>query len=373
MIRLPSIRSKLLALFFLFGAVPILVVSLLSYFNSMKAVEEMVGNRTAGVSSSVAESRDALLAQATDSEIIWVNKPVQSYLNALAQGNRVLAMEARDEVERYYPKIFERYQALGEIILADYKGRPTVRQKPSVNAQSGWELIGTQIGRAVSGLELFGGEEEDEKSGGFRFDMDLPTGNEVPRVPLELLGGFDDAEKEAARLGLSLERGDYRCLWTFTNDGDPEVRIVHPVFSNRETSKRLGVAILKLDSSELFYADLALEPFGRQGEIALVDESTGIALYHSNPAFVGRALNTADPDLWHAAMAMDGTESVARWQKASGEYGNRLVASNRLTNAPWRLMVTALPKEFASETQQAGIINLLIAALATLVAAFLVV
>ena len=56
LIPLASIRAKLIALFLVGGVLPIALVSLVAYFNSLKAVEDMVGNRTDRLVQSVGES-----------------------------------------------------------------------------------------------------------------------------------------------------------------------------------------------------------------------------------------------------------------------------------------------------------------------------
>jgi hypothetical protein len=76
-LRLPSIRAKLLALFAVAGLLPIAVVSLLAYFNSLKAVEEMVGTAPAALRESPTSSRPNLSVGSTT--ILVVNRPVQGF------------------------------------------------------------------------------------------------------------------------------------------------------------------------------------------------------------------------------------------------------------------------------------------------------
>ena len=96
MIRLPSIRSKLLALFLVAGAIPIVAVSLLAYFNSVEAVDEMVANRTGRLAASIHDDLDRKVARRADDRIFWMNRPVQRFLGAaLTQAPLGAVLDAR--------------------------------------------------------------------------------------------------------------------------------------------------------------------------------------------------------------------------------------------------------------------------------------
>ena len=82
MFFLPSIRAKLLALFLVGAVVPIALVGLLSYFNSLRAVETMVGNRTYRLSRTVGEDLEKKLTRRINDRILLVNTPVQEFLEA---------------------------------------------------------------------------------------------------------------------------------------------------------------------------------------------------------------------------------------------------------------------------------------------------
>ncbi len=122
-LRFPSIRSKLLALFAVAGILPIALVSLLAYFNSLKAVEEMVGNRTERLSMEVAEELSGKLGRRVNDRILTVNRPVQEFLASAARGDAAAHMAAYSALEQYLATLFTEYGAYYEgLLLADAGG-----------------------------------------------------------------------------------------------------------------------------------------------------------------------------------------------------------------------------------------------------------
>ena len=122
-LRLPSIRAKLLALFAVAGLLPIALVSLLAYFNSLKAVEEMVGNRTERLSEEVAEQLSEKLERRVNDRILVVNRPVQDFLGAVDAGNAAGQMKAYSVLEGYLGDLFKEYADYYDgLILADSTG-----------------------------------------------------------------------------------------------------------------------------------------------------------------------------------------------------------------------------------------------------------
>jgi len=130
-LRLPSIRAKLLALFAVAGLFPIALVSLIAYFNSLKAVEEMVGNRTERLSEEVAEQLSEKLERRVNDRILVVNRPVQDFLGGIGAESSAGQMEAYSALEGYMGDLFKEYADYYDgVILADAEiGRASCRER----------------------------------------------------------------------------------------------------------------------------------------------------------------------------------------------------------------------------------------------------
>ena len=124
-----TIQGRLLALFVVAAALPLAVVSLISYHNSVESVEKMVGNRTSKLAVSVGDDLSEKLRRRLGDRIFLVNEPVQRYLETSALGNPALKMDARMDLTNYMSYLFQEYgRYYSEIILADAQGNPIFRR-----------------------------------------------------------------------------------------------------------------------------------------------------------------------------------------------------------------------------------------------------
>lgn len=125
MIRLPSIRSKLLAIFVVAGVLPLALITLVSYHNSLRAVEEMVGNRTSRLATTLGTELGRKLDSRVNDRILQVNQPVQDYLEAKARKDHRRGLEAIAALQAYLPSVFKQYAVFyDEMILAGPTGEP---------------------------------------------------------------------------------------------------------------------------------------------------------------------------------------------------------------------------------------------------------
>ncbi len=127
MIPFRSIRAKLLAIFIVAAVLPISALSLISYFNSLKAVEQMVGNRTERIAASVLDDLNVKVGRRIKDDLLVQNEPVVDYLESLnaAPAERHAALT---RLSNYVPELFEQYGAFYDgIILADAEGKPVFK------------------------------------------------------------------------------------------------------------------------------------------------------------------------------------------------------------------------------------------------------
>jgi hypothetical protein len=180
-----TIQSKLLGIFVMAAVLPIAVVSLLAYNNSLKAVEKMVGNRTNRVAASVGTDLDKKFRRRLGDTVLWVSQPVQTYLKLLdspdAAAKAKAATDVRDYYRYYVLQEYGRYYR--EIILADATGEP---------------LFPFGTSRAVEGL--FPAVTATREALADSLAAAMPYEFPLPKDPARVLEAYKRT-LEAARLG----------------------------------------------------------------------------------------------------------------------------------------------------------------------------
>ena len=375
--RFSSIRSKLFVLFLAGAVFPLALVSLLAYFTSLRAVEQMVGNRTAGLAQRVGEDLSRKLRIRLDDRILVENRPAQDFLaaaDAVAAGKKISGAEVsrlHRDLRLYLARLFEEYGGYyEEVIYADASGHPACRFHRSEGA--------ADLARAASAPQSVSGETELPR-GGERYQE--PAGGPgtgrrgtagsgtLPFPTFPSLGGFTEQDRAAAREGLNLAPGEVRITTDRVSPGNTRIlRVVMPVFSvvDVRLQKETMVADLRMDY--LFPASLAGERFGSHGELAVVNAESGEILFHTRAELVGRNMRLVDPALLRAfrTVAQRGGESP--WVKAPGQPGTRLASAFGLRSVPWKVIAASVPLEFEAEARRAGYRNLLVASLVVLLA-----
>ena len=133
--------------------------------------------------------------------------------------------------------------------------------------------------------------------------------------------------------------------------------------------------------------------FGERGHLVIFDTASGKVLYHTRPEWIGREMSQVDPDLVAATNRARAGKSpgaanptraggspgganpdaVAWAWVPGGSEGRRVATVLEGARAPWMIVATAVPGEFAIEARRAALFNLLVAAGALLAAASILV
>jgi len=196
-------------------------------------------------------------------------------------------------------------------------------------------------------------------------------GPEDPRLPVLMdldRGRYTEEEKLAARTGARLGPDENLVFLHRGASGQSEaVRLVRPVFSVKDAGRRLGVLILDLRVDYLFPEDLAGERFGTKGTLAVVNRKDGEVLFHTQPELVGQSLRIAAPELAGALERVADGEGPPLFE-VRDDTGRRLVATFPIDAVPWTVVATASPREFEAEAREAGLLNLIVASAAALLA-----
>jgi len=364
-IRLPSIRSKLLALFLVAAAIPLVGVSLISYFNSMEAVEEMVTNRTQRLAGSIDGDLDRKISRRLDDRIFWMNHPVQRFLAAALSGSVAESFAAQHELRAYLRDLFDRYQDYyNELILAGPDGSVLFKFHHAEGGQGTLAqaetsvIVATRIPGSELGAPGLGNLENQTTAG-------LPAPIPVPGPPVPGVSITSD-DREAARRGADLGPGDHLAITDLPQaDGSRVIRLVHPVYANDDPARRIGTLVVGLRPDYLFGDELSLVPFGGFGEVMVVDRTTGQVMFHSDSAKNSTWLSRSDPRL-AAVLAEPGAELATH--RVAGDHGSRVAVLRSLEAAPWTVIATGLPREFQKEARRAGFLNLMVASAAVILA-----
>ncbi|PYM08200.1 MAG: hypothetical protein DMD82_03310 [Candidatus Rokuibacteriota bacterium] len=360
-IRPRSIRAKLLLVFLGASTLPIAVLGFIFYRSSTRAVDEMVGNRAAGIARAVRAELDQRLSLRIEDRLLVANEPVQLFL---ARGRRPgggVAAGALDTLGRYLDQLFEQYdEYYEELILADPGAAPLVRYERSSGAVVPGEAHPRfDPGRLTTGPGAGSGE------GG----PSPPHHAASPLVP-----EFREIERNLLQSARDLAAGEH-ILRIDPPEGNraPTVSILLPVQASGDPGRRLGYLLARVRSRYLWPDDWANRRFGERGHLVILDRESGKVLYHTRPDWIGRALSQVDPDLSRAASpaAPGRVDDVARAWITGGAEGRRVAAVLESSRAPWAIVATAVPGEFAIEARQAALFNLLVAGGAILAAAVL--
>jgi len=355
-IRPRSIRAKLLLLFLPAAALPIAVLGVIFYRSSTRAVAEMVGNRTAGIVRNVRAELDGRLTLRIEDRLLSANQPVQDFLAGVRGHGVRPSSGSLDTLGRYLDELFAQYgEYYEELVLADARGEPLMRYERSSGAVVSGELPArVDLGRLPPGAGA------GDASTPFGAPTPLPTIRETDRSFFHLVPDLAPGEHLLRADPVEGNRG-------------PTVGILRPVQSNDDPAQRLGYLLARVRSRYLWPDDWANRRFGEKGHLIILDESTGKLLYHTRSEWIGRDLGQVDPELLQAlspARAPHPSAMAWSWIPGGAE-GRRVAAVLPSARAPWKIVATAVPGEFAIEARRAALFNLLIAGGALLVASLI--
>ena len=249
-----TIQGRLLALFVVAAALPLAVVSLISYHNSVEAVEKMVGNRTSKLAVSVGEDLSEKLRGRLGDRLFLDSKPIQQVLETAPFGTPSAKMKARMDLRIFMTQLFQEYgRYYREVILADANGEPLFRgpsrdvdETPSVPGQPASNIRG--IPEAISNAKP---TLDDTLA------VMLPM-DETPLYPGEM-------EKKAEAIRRSVERELRQHLQIETDESGTKVRARISAKSTQElaeSARELGEASQELSQSS---QELIKDLMGRYG------------------------------------------------------------------------------------------------------------
>lgn len=208
-IHFSSIRAKLLALFLVGGVLPIALVSLVAYFNSLKAVEEMVGNRTDRLAQEVGDELSLKLKRRLSDRILVENQPIQEFLSQDDAHSGPVPVSAYTDLQRYLKSLFDEYETYySGLLVADDAGDPVFLYQP---AELGGSMVMLPSRESSYGMGWVGANSDTLNAGA---GTQIILGERLARTLEELGRKFetlretakaDEARREAARLKAEAE------------------------------------------------------------------------------------------------------------------------------------------------------------------------
>jgi hypothetical protein len=101
----------------------------------------------------------------------------------------------------------------------------------------------------------------------------------------------------------------------------------------------------------------------------VIGSEDGEILFHTRPELIGRDIRQADSRLADLVDAHGQDDPVpGPWTRLPGDSGKRLASAESVSEVPWVVFATVVPREFETEARTAGVINLTVALLAILFA-----
>ena len=360
-IRPRSIRAKLLLVFVAAAVLPIVVLGVIFYASSTRAVAEMVGNRTAGIARAVRNELDQKLTLRIEDRLLATNEPVQSFLAQAGMRRPRAGAGSLDTLGRYLDGLFEQYgDYYEELVLADARGEPLLRYERAagvlVSDRPPAPLGPGRLGPPAPG------------------DADAPAPPRYGATPPD--PSIRESDRSLFSMGPGLGSGEH-VLRADPVEGNraPAVSLLLPVQSNLDPEQRLGYVLARVRSRYLWPGDWVSRRFGQQGNLVIFDGASGVVLFHNRAELIGRTVGQVDPDLLEAAAAgrRSRPDGVPWTWIPGGPEGSRVATVLEGARAPWKIAATAVPGEFAIEARRAALFNLLVAGAALLAAATLLV
>jgi signal transduction histidine kinase/DNA-binding response OmpR family regulator/HAMP domain-containing protein len=146
------IRAKLLALFFFLAALPMVAIGLVSYVNSIGAVERMVGQRAAEkVDKAAAEMRQLAEPRRDEVDLLAWNREIQDlYALGAVEGEAALD-RLQPQLEGFFDQFFNgRREAFAQLHYFDDQGELIFRySRPTITSTA--QLDGASLSQAALG------------------------------------------------------------------------------------------------------------------------------------------------------------------------------------------------------------------------------
>lgn len=355
-----SILSKLLTLFFVAAVVPLGLLGVFFYYNSMRAMAEMVGNRTTRLAESVRAELENKLRLRLEDRLLTVNQPVQDFLRGLpVRGRSTDTAPVRAYLAEVFVQSGEFYQSL---VLADASGRPVLRHER-------FSPGGDPGSRPPSLLQPPVPMAPSASGAGPSAPPAVP-----PTGPTGLLPADVDDDLRVFDGATSLADGEVRLNVLPLAPGHPPTTVLlMAVQSNERPDLRLGYVAARLRPQYLWSPEWEKRRFGERGELMVVDPVSAQVLYHTTSGWIGRLMGQVDAPLRDAIRDRPSAGSGEHsWRWVRGPDGGRVATPLAVAGSSWVVVVTATPGEFALEARRAALLNLLVGTLALVVAMSLI-
>jgi signal transduction histidine kinase len=361
-----SILSKLLTVFVAAAVLPLALLGFVFYSNSMRAVADMAGNRTARIAQSARAELDRKLELRAGDHLLTANQPVQDFRASVREGGTERSSARLATLRSYLGELFVLYgDYYEELVLADTRGEPVLLHDRSATVVIRDRLPVAPVPPTLPVAPAPPG----------------PAGGAAPAPAPPFRGGIitgmepavRDADRQALRSALDLEPGGHRLRQDPIVEGrPPTVSLILPVVANDRPEVRLGYVLGRMRASYLWPEDWANRRFGELGHLAVVDPEGGVVLYHTRADWVGRRLGQVDLDLAATINARRSQTPAHLWTEVKGEDGSRVISVLPSARTGWLVAASAVPREFASEARRAAFINLVVSLLSLLAAVALI-
>ena len=316
-----TIRGKLLLLFFALAVLPMTAVGIISYFNSVRSVEEVIKQRSMAATQAIATGVDEFLAvRISEIQLLAWNREVHDLYASSGEGDSE-AVSITPQLEAFFHQFFTGpREAFVRVYYLDREGRLLLK-----------------------------------------YGVETATGLE-PRA---------FATEDPAFSGVDLSQ--------YANNG--ELRVTN-LFESTESFLRFGSWIEDPRGGEpvgFLVADLAVDQVlsasglspnsARDEDIAIIARDHDRIIFHSRTTISGRLLDQVLPGLAASYSAMREPSGFVTYVSRDEE---RLAAYVNLDAVDWTTVAVSRPAQFTDPVEKAGLVNLLITSAAVVAALLLV-
>ena len=313
-----NIKGKLLVLFFVLAAVPMVAVGVASYFNSVRSVESMV------------ERRSLTTVQELVGDVMRQLEPRRNEVKLLARNQEIqdlydrVATEGFEAVGTVEPKMPPRLQAFFRQFFSG--PREVYAQVYYLNAEG--ELIFKYARGAGGGFGL-------ERHSFATADPDFP--------------GMDLTSFESEKaLFLSNEYGSAY---------GPVIRMGRWI-RDVDDGNRIGFVSADLEVGRLLQETRLSQISGANGTLIIAEGDHDRVFFHPQGVMIGWDLAQVLPGFAQAYSRMKGgEEGWERYREGKEEW---LASYVRIQDLNWTVAMLSLPSAFTGAIHRAGIVNLLI-------------
>ena len=325
-----SIRGKLLSLFLLLGIIPMIAVGIVSYFNSVGSVEEVVEQRTlAAVEKAATDVRNFVEPRLNEMELLARNQEVQDlYAGYETEGSAPIE-QMRPRIETFFRQFFTGpRQVFAQVRYLDRDGKPIFRYFKQA------KLTSPGMAAADLSFEPYALSTEDPDFAGL-----TPSLNELSVTS------------------------------AFTPAFGPVLRLIRRI-NDPDDDRLLGYLVADMEVEQLFQKAGIARKLRRRERLVLIDSDRDRILFHPTSSLVGQAVDQALPFFASAYARIKRQASGS--ESFTAEDGDRLVSFVNDDRLNWIFAVFSPTEIFTGAVRRSGLINLFVTFSAALLALILI-